>query len=673
MHKSKIRGKVNILVMISRLLVCLILVGLQVPEADAVGWDLHAQRQQFIEARKVLAAGDLSYFHQIASQLKHYPLYPYLRYDYLRSYLPSASTHEIGEFLDTYTDTVVNKRLRAAWLRLLASRSQWPTFLDYYTPQVDPVLRCYHVQAKLRNGFSQEALAEARELWLTAKPQPKECDPVFDSLLFRDPRGGDLIWQRIRLAMAAGELGLAKYLSQRLDVSSQRWVDRWCEMHEDPATALKRWELQRDQPITRAILAHGIGRLAKQDVGYAAARWQEIKPRYQFSGADIAQVERTLAVAAAAQNHPRALLWLDEVDQALIDAEVQRARLRAAIAAQDWSRLVRWTEHEPAPMMDVLRWRYWRARALEETGAQRLAHDLYQTLAHEPDYYGFMAADRAGVPYALNHNGPALSAEKEAEILAHPAILRIQELYLAGYLPEAQAEWEHATTQLTSEQLRVAAALVARWGWYNHAIAALGKAQVYDELVVRFPTPYQSTVSYYAQARQMDPATIYGFMRAESAFNTQARSPAGALGLMQLMPATAQYTAAKLGIGRVSAAQILQTENNVKLGTAYLRMMLDKFDGNLAMAAAAYNAGPGRALQWRPATTCTPAEFWIELIPFTETHKYVRNILFYTTVYQWRMGQQVKPLNRRLAVIPPKMEASTTRLSCTAPLLSPYG
>lgn len=670
---NKIRRKIKTIVMISRLLVSLILVGLVSPGVSAYSQDWHAQRQQFIDARKALAAGDLGYFHQIASRLEQYPLYPYLRYDYLRSSLPSASTYEIGEFLDTYTDTVVNKRLRAAWLKLLANRSQWPTFLNYYTPQTDPALRCYHVQAKLRNGSSQEGLAEARELWLTGKPQPKECDPVFDFLLLRDPKGKDLVWQRIRLAMAAGELSLAKYLSQRLDVSSQRWVELWCAMHEDPTTVLQRWELQGDQPITREILAHGIGRLAKQDVGYAYARWQEIKPRHRFSGAAIAEVERTLAVAAVAQNHPQALLWLDKVDNAPANAEVQRARLRAAIAAQDWPRLARWTEQAPAPDMDVLRWRYWRARALEETGAQARAQELYRSLANEPDYYGFMAADRAGVPYALKHNGPVLTAEKEAEILAVPAILRIQELYLAGYQTEAQAEWDHAITQLTSEQLRTAAAFVARWGWYNRAIAALGKAQVYDELVVRFPTPYQSTVSYYAQVRQMDPAAIYGFMRAESAFNTQARSPAGALGLMQLMPATAQYTAAKFGIGKISTTEVLQPENNVKLGTAYLRMMLDKFDGNIVMAAAAYNAGPGRVLQWQPATTCAPAEFWVELIPFTETHKYVRNILFYTTVYQWRMGQQVKPLNRRLAAIPPKMDMGTARLSCTTPVPSPYG
>ncbi|HYY16959.1 MAG TPA: lytic transglycosylase domain-containing protein, partial [Gammaproteobacteria bacterium] len=158
--------------------------------------------------------------------------------------------------------------------------------------------------------------------------------------------------------------------------------------------------------------------------------------------------------------------------------------------------------------------------------------------------------------------------------------------------------------------------------------------------------------------------TVYGFMRAESAFNAQARSSAGALGLMQLMPATARYTAAKIGIGPISTAKVLQPEINVKLGTAYLRQMLDRFDGHLVMAAAAYNAGPNRVTQWQPSLQCMPAELWIELIPFTETRKYVRNILFYTAIYQWRMGQRVKPLATRLAAIAPKLDNGIAHLSC---------
>jgi soluble lytic murein transglycosylase len=643
----------------------LLIAGMLLSGSSASGQDFRVQRQQFIQAREALRAGDLDYFYRIANRLKHYPLYPYLQYDYLAPRLSQATEREIGDFLDTYPDTVLNTGLRIAWLKILAGQEQWHTFLKYYTPQTDPLLRCYHLKAKLSTRSSTEVLHEVKALWLVGKPQPKECDPVFDYLLLKAPQSEDLIWQRIGLAMTAGELSLARQLSKRLDPAAQQWAALWLEMHEHPATVLARWQEPNDQPITREILAHGITRLAKQDAGYAYNRWLAIKRRYQYTDSVIARVERALVLAGAAHDRHRALQWLDKIDGRMADAELQHARLRAALASRDWTRLVRWTEQEPAADMEGLCWRYWRARALEETGAREIAQALYRSLANESDYYGFMAADRLGLPYALKTNGPVLTAQKEIAILALPPILRAQELYLAGYLAEARAEWEYATTQLPPEQIRTAAALAAkRWGWHDRAIRVLGRAKLYDELEVRFPTPFQNLVSYSAQAHYLEPATVYGFMRAESAFNAQARSPAGALGLMQLMPATARYTAAKVGIGPISTAQVLQPEINVKLGTAYLRQMLDKFDGHLVMAAAAYNAGPGRVTQWQPSLQCMPAELWIELIPFTETRKYVRNILFYTAIYQWRMGQRVKPLATRLAAIAPKLDNGVAHLSC---------
>ncbi|HDN27343.1 MAG TPA: lytic murein transglycosylase, partial [Thioploca sp.] len=140
--------------------------------------------------------------------------------------------------------------------------------------------------------------------------------------------------------------------------------------------------------------------------------------------------------------------------------------------------------------------------------------------------------------------------------------------------------------------------------------------------------------------------------RQESAFRAEARSHAGALGLMQLMPATGRAVARKLGLKLKNRRAILDINTNIRLGTAYLRQMLDRFDGNHMLATAAYNAGPNRAKRWAQKNNCLPADIWVELIPFNETRKYVRRVLFYTRVFEERLGQTPHPL--RVALAPPE-------------------
>jgi len=179
-------------------------------------------------------------------------------------------------------------------------------------------------------------------------------------------------------------------------------------------------------------------------------------------------------------------------------------------------------------------------------------------------------------------------------------------------------------------------------------------------------------VTENARRQRLEPGLIYSLIRSESAFTEEARSHKGALGLMQLLPATGKRTAKRIRMALKRSHDLLRADKNIPIGSAYLRQMLDRFDGNLGMAAAAYNAGPRRVRAWQPEIGCETAELWIEQIPFTETRRYVRNALFYSAIYDWRMGRPVHSIESRLTPIPPVNPASP-ELRCATGITLVYG
>lgn len=614
--------------------------------------ELGGERESFRRAREALRAGDLQAYRELASGLEDYALYPYLRYDYLRPRLAQAPPREVRAFLKAYSETLVAAPLRTAWLRTLALRGDWPNYLAFYAAQEDPVLQCHYATARLRRHPDQAVVKEIKQLWLSAAPRPTECDPAFAALSKSALWTEDLIWQRIRLAMAAGETRLAASLGERLSPAERPWVTLWITSDNNPAKALASEDFKPDHPIGREIIAHGIARLARSDAEQAYTAWRRFAPRFKSGDPLIGQIERNLGLAAVDQRLPQAFAWLYSIDASLVDAQVQRAQLRLAIATGAWPDLARWTEREAVGDMNPLRWRYWRARALESAGHAPAARGLFHELAAERDYYGFAAADRLGVPYRFGNRPTRLSTTEDARIRSWPGMVRARELWLAGYLREARSEWTYTVNHLPDPAVPAAAAIAHEWGWHDRVIFALGKVKAYDDLDFRFPIPYASWVSESAARYNVEPAILYSIMRAESAFFDQARSTAGAVGLMQVLPSTGRLVAKDLGLPLAADVKLYDPKTNIALGSRYLHQMLARFNGNLAMSAAAYNAGPGKVESWRPQGGCQNAELWVETIPYTETRRYVRNTLFYTVLYEWRMGKRVKPITERLRRCP---------------------
>ena len=623
------------------------------------------QRRDYLAAMKALDKKQLKTFGKIANGLKDYPLYSYLRYEYLRKNLWQVKNEEMIDFFKRYPDLPMTERLRSSWLKLLVRRGHWQTFLDNYLPQSDDTLRCYHLLARMNTNNESYLLEDIRSTWLSGKSLPPQCDKPFELLYASGLVTNELVWERIRLAMHSNQPQLASYLSKKLDPEHKKLAQSWINIHNQPYKYTHKPGLT-DDVTGREIIMHGVIRLARQDIDKAVKRFDSLKDKYSFMPGEVAELKRMLAVRAAKRKNPLAKQLLDDIDSYHVNDEVFHYRLRTALASLDWPLLRRWTDGEPVDKELRERWLYWHARALENTGDTEQAKGIYQQLAEERDYYGFLSADKLDLAYKMN-NYPLPANEEELQRVAKlPAIQRAYELYMLGQGYPARREWYHALGKMTSYQMQMAAKLATQWGWYDRAIFTMARADAYDDLVLRFPVIFDKLLDKYAKERDIDRSWVYGLVRAESAFIEDVRSPAGALGLMQVMPKTGKMTAKKIGMKNFTASKLKKAEYNIPIGTAYMKQMLERFEGNMVLATAAYNAGPHRVDKWLPKKGCAEPDVWIEQIPFNETRKYVSRVLTYANIYDWRLNTEIKPLRDRMALITAPDDGFLASLSCTA-------
>ena len=630
---------------------------------------LQDARMTFLEAEKALRAGAQADFDRLRERLDNYPLRPYLDYAYLQQHLATVSEKEVVSFIDANRDTPLAGRLRAAWLNHLGQRQQWAEYLTLYDDGSDITRRCYYLHALIDTGRSDEAMPQVAGIWLHGRSRPKACDPVFSAWEKAGWRTHALTWQRIEKAMLAGEWRLAGYLKRTLPASDRAWVDRWVDLYKHPEQLFDR-DLFRDaHPYREAMLAHTIRRMARWNGETALHNWQQITPLYRFSEEQVRATEQYIVRNLVRIPGDDVYAFIRGVDMGEDDIEAQDARIRAALMREDWHQVLDWISALPADERESERWQYWQARALEGAGNQQAANAVYQWVATQRSYYGFMAADRIGEDYHLHHADTPVTPDMVDRIANRAAVSRASELFVLERWTDARREWRWATRDLSPLELKAAAKLAQQRGWHDRAIFTLAQTGYWDDLELRFPLQHADVVEENARRHGIDDAWVFAVMRQESAFMQNARSHAGAMGLMQLMPATARNVARDmLNRKPPRRSDLYRPDTNIALGSAYLKQMKGELGGSPILATAAYNAGPHRVSRWLPPRVL-PADIWIELVPFDETRGYLRRVLAYTVIYEKRMGRDPVRLRDRLHPVPPDVDligdtsASTAALS----------
>ena len=605
----------------------------------AIALDFGLQRNLFKAADKALRAENRVLFEQLKSNLGSYPLYPYLLYRDLSRRLDKKPAAEIKAFLDTYADVPIAERLNNAWLKQLAKEQRWREYLQDYRSNHSVTLNCYYRQALLETGRTQAALDDIEQLWMSAFSLPDACDPVF--AVWRDQGGftSPRVWQRFQLAITKGQTALARYLKKQLPETERNQAELWLRVHKTPQLILESNLFKPVTPRISSILIHGLWRWADRDSVEAANALDILKARYSLPPDALGPVERKIALYIASRGHSSALDRLITLPAQWVDEAVEEWRVRVGLQSRDWQSVLIWLERMTPETRKQPRWRYWCARALAASGRTKEADAIYRQLAEIRDYYGFLAADRLELPYQIEHKPLAANVEAIATLENLPSIQRAHELFLLRDYAQAGAEWRQATTTLDDTTLKAAAQLAQRWGWHDQAIVTLARTAYWDDLELRFPLPHHQQVLTQARNKAIDPAWVYAVMRQESIFRATARSPAGALGLMQIMPATGRRIASDLRLNPPGRQTLLQADTNIRFGAHYLRYTLNQMQNNPLLATAAYNAGPHRVTKWLPESNITEADLWAETIPYVETRNYVKRVMEYTIIYKHRLGR----------------------------------
>ena len=609
---------------------------------------LQQQRELFLEAERALQGRQPDRYRELLPRLRDYPLYPYLLYQDLRRRLATAGNEEFSLFFYNYGNTPLAPMLRNALLKHLARKKRWRDYLTHYLPGDDVAQQCHYRTALLRTGKRAAALDGMEQLWLSGHSQPSSCDPLFEAGRESGKIDRKLIRQRAYLALEAGEISLAGYLARSLSRVEQNRIKRLAELERHPERVVGIRNLRQDRQAVRRILIRALKRLARSDFDKAAAAWKTLQGRFGFTSGEKSEVIRGFGLLLAWRHDPEGLKWLSRVGSRHSTAEARQWRVRLALRQGEWKQTLKWLDRLNDQEQAREEWRYWRARALQELGRKQEADAIFGELARNRSYHGFMAADRLGRPYSFGQRVISFTPEELKTVAEIPAVQRARELYLLGRIVPARREWHQLLQHLKGNDLLKAAQLAHSWGWHDRVIVTLGRSDHLDDLDKRFPLLYREQIFREASSQGIDPAWVYGLIRQESAFMADVRSPVGALGLMQLMPATARQVARQFRWRVRIPGDVLRPETNLRLGIAYLGGRYRQFDGNAVLATAAYNAGPHRVNRWLPEQNHISTDRWIESIPFDETRKYVKRVLTYTAIYERRLGRTPTPLAERM-------------------------
>jgi len=588
--------------------------------------------------------------------LKSYAIYDYLVAARLRRDLtlrPGESLDAaVDAFLQAHAGYPVARSLRRDWLVSLGQRRRWDWFLPRSQDAVDPVLICDRLEGRLSSGDTAGLANAALAVWtLPQKPLP-ECDAVFAWLRQNGLLTAALAESRSRAALAADSPHLAREFAADVPVTRRAALLQWSDLLESPKSALTVLATHPSLPVEAEALAAGFDKLAHNEPTAALDLLPRLLARDQLAPDLRTRLRRAAALGAAYDHDPRSMALLDDLPAAAIDSQTQEWRVRSAVWIGAYAKALLWIEQMPTSLFAQPRWRYWRARAVAATMGEEAAAPLWREIAGLRDYYGYLAADRLHQNYSLNARPSPVDAAAQSALAAEPGLVRAHELFDCDMSEEATTEWTAAVGGADSAMKVQAALLASHWGWYAEAIATLAQTGEFDDVNLRYPRPYLDTVSEASALARVPPDWILAVMRQESLFRKDAVSRADARGVMQMLPGTASALARRWHISAPAREALFDPAVAIPLGAAYLRELLDRSGGQLALSLAAYNGGPAAVARWLPHSRMD-ADVWIENIPYNETRGYVQHILEHIIAFAWVRDAEPPRLETLLPAIEP--------------------
>jgi peptidoglycan lytic transglycosylase len=634
----------------------------------------HAQAQSqgddvILDMSQAFRQSDKARLSQLLPLARGHTLEPWAAYWELRSRLDTATTQEVQDFFARFPNTYQEDRLRNDWLLLLGQRRDWAGFMAAYPKyrmNDDREVRCYALLvAHLTQGESAPATLadEVRRNWFALRDD--DGCTLAASRLIGDAEGPHALtandaWYKARLALEANRPRAAAAAVQMVAPEA---MGQFRELNASPAKFLASRVVVAAKPRKEMVVL-ALVKMAASDID-SAARLLEDKWGPQLAPEERNWLWGSMGKTAAQRLDDDALAYYSKVsrDSDLSDDTLAwkvRAALRAGPVPQ-WHTVLRTIDAMSEPARAEPAWVYWKARALLAQGGDEHraeARKLFESIASVRGFYEQLALEELGQKITIPAKPAPLTREEKEAAQSNPSLNRALYAIGLGIRPEGVREWNYATNLekpggLGDRELLAAAQLACDREVWDRCVNTSDRTKLAFDVDQRFPMPFRELVVRRARDINLDPAYVYGLIRQESRFVMDARSSVGASGLMQVMPATARWTARKIGMPNFSVDQLNDRETNIAIGTSYLKLVLDDFGGSMPLAAAAYNAGPRRPRVWRNGPVIGAAA-WIENVPFGETRDYVKKVLANTTTYAAILTGQPQSLKARLGMVGPR-------------------
>ena len=649
-------------------------------ETTPLNWpSSHDKDALILQMSEAFARGDRSKLTSLLPQVLTHPLAPWAAYWELKARLEDASIEEIRAFLQTYANTYQEDRLRADWLDLLGSRRDWTTYAQEYPSyrmKDDPELECYglmiaHLELMQQSSPTAQSLEnQIKAAWKRQRDADEGCTWAIDRLLDAKKITPLEVWQKVRYAAQNNHFRLARDLTQSLDTSAVPLLKAaWSQ----PTRFLKD-HLAAPQKINQELLVLALLRLATQD----AMQTKELllsKWGPYLSSEERHWIWGFVGMQLAYNHDPDTLSYFERASNPKdLSDEMLGWYVRTLLRTEqiNWLQVEKLIELMSNEQKKDPTWVYWLAKAQlalapKDAKAREKPLALLRSIAGPKGFYELLAMDELGLGVTLPNPPSAPSAETLARIHNHPGLNRALYAIKLGLRSPGVREWNYSTSlvnaqgqsgRMNDEELLAAAQWAAQEGFWDRSIFTSEKALGYSDPNLLYPMPFKDSVLKASEKYGVPASFVYGLIRQESRFVMDIHSSVGASGLMQVMPKTAKWTAKKIGINPFSVEMLHDKDINTAIGTGYMHLVLESFDGSKALAAAAYNAGPSRSRRWREGPDVEGA-IWVENIPFNETRDYVKKVLTNTTLYDSLLTNQPQFIHNHLGLIGPHYPPST--------------
>lgn len=610
-----------------------------------------------LAARDAARLGDRAKLERIVPEVQGHELAAYVEYWLFQIDLKSenADPAAIKSFLVRNEGTYIAERMRGDWLKKLGKDQLWSEFDAEFPAMVQPdqEVSCYALQSRRARG-DQAVLDDAMPLWLTLIEPPESCYPVLEALILDKRVLADDVWARVRRQFEANKLAAGRFTMNYLPASQTPDARTAQTVSDSPMPWLVKLPAAFGASrMNRELAALAIGRIARNDPRQASDQLVRIESELQPG--EKAWAWSQIGWQAAFRHMDEALQWFANAGDAPLSDEVAQWKVRAALRAQEWGVVRATIEKMPPTLSEQAPWVYWLGRAYRAGGQTEAANNLFLKIAGQPNFYGNLADEELDRVITTPPRAEPPTVEELARMADTPGVRRTLALLRLDMRVEGVREWNWVLRGMSDRELLAAAEVANRAGFYDRAIAAADRTRNEHDYSLRYLSPYSEQVRPAASNQSLDDAWVYGLMRQESRFVTNAKSTVGASGLMQLMPATAKWVAKKIGLRDYHHGQVNDTEINVLLGTSYMRLVMESLDNHPVLASAAYNAGPGRARKWRAADRELEGAVYAETIPFSETRDYVKKVMSNSVYYAALFNEKPQSIKSRLGVIGPRV------------------